>query len=460
MLRWGSQYAAVTRGTPTNVNMSEVTTQASGPVQLRRCATDGPFAAACNDENTSAPVTARRGLALTIGAPSPATISPGTDGNHDTAAVDVQTEGLPGQTATWTLTDGASQHFVDPQPITFSDGAGHFVVDPAALGVDLPSRSYAVLVTTTAEVEGHTFTTTRAVSLGVDLTPTTVTSLTPNLRTFHPWYDGYQDYVTLTATTEGEGGSADIEVLNSAGTIVRPSSSYLSPADTTFGWDGRRSDTGSLFPAGSYRFRITMTDEVGNVGTFTGGTVTLTAKRLHAKTWTRTISARGSLAANWSGNCSSLRKPGLRGMTGSVGYYSKSKCSGRTADSRVAAGLHLLRMPTATTYNTVSIKAYGAAVKPKLGHRAGLFLLRPNGDVLTTKALSPSLGWHAGGSDQGQPDDGRRALDRLGGQHGLRPALRREVLHSDAHLLRALLTRPPRGERPVNSRSAASPERR
>ena len=141
-----------------------------------------------------------------------------------------------------------------------------------------------------------------------------------------------------------------------------------------------------------------MTDEVGNVGTFTGGTVTLTAKRLHAKTWTRTISARGSLAANWSGNCSSLRKPGLRGMTGSVGYYSKSKCSGRTAESRVAAGLHLLRLPTATTYNTVSIKAYGAAVRPKLGHRAGLFLLRPNGDAVTTKALSPGLGWHAGGS--------------------------------------------------------------
>ena len=56
-------------------------------------------------------------------------------------------------------------------------------------------------------------------------------------------------------------------------------------------------------------------------------------------------------------------------MTGSVGYYSRSKCSGRTADRRVAAGLHLLRLPAATTDSSVS-----------------------------TKALAPGLGWHSGGS--------------------------------------------------------------
>ena len=187
-------------------------------------------------------------------------------------------------------------------------------------------------------------------------------------------------------------------MLNSAGTVVQTLSAYLFQADSTFGWDGRRYDTGSLFPAGSYRFRVRMTDEVGNVGMFAGGTVTLTAKRLHAKTWTRTISARASLAANWSGNCSSLRKPGLRGMTGSVGYYSKSKCSGRTADSRVAAGLTCCGCRPRDDVQHRLDQGVRRGRQAEARHRAGQFLLRPNGDVLTTRALSPSHGWLAGGS--------------------------------------------------------------
>jgi hypothetical protein len=164
-----------------------------------------------------------------------------------------------------------------------------------------------------------------------------------------------------------------------------------------FTWDGT-TRSGELAPVGTYRFEVTLRDQAGNRNVFTGGDVWLSHKRLVSKTWVRRVSARRSLALDDSGRCSKLRFPGIRGWRGSIGYLSQAKCRGSEGNmSRIAAGIHAVRLPRAIFHDRVAIAAYGGQSRRGTRHRAGFHYLGRQGQLGRTKVLGPRVVWHGTG---------------------------------------------------------------
>ncbi|KQZ67078.1 FlgD immunoglobulin-like domain containing protein [Nocardioides sp. Root151] len=400
-LLWANQAQgpALVRDQPRQLTASPYADVASGELVVRRCIRDtsATFYSMCANENASAALTARRNLAVSVYDINPYILSPNGDGRLDRATATVETEGLPGQVATWQLETIAGAVLTDSQPVTLdASGDAEITVDPTALGVTPSTGDHRIRVTTSASDHGHDFTGVAFVGLDIDVTAPSVTSVSRSLTGFFPYVDGYRDTVTLRPTIdqESEVSTIRVAVLNSGGTVVR----NLPASPSWFRWNGRTT-SGAYAVAGTYRFRITLTDELGNSSVFIGAPVVVSSKRLIRKHWTRTVSAQASLKDNWSGRCSSLRRPGLRRMTGSVGYYSKSRCVGRTLNDRTAIGLHGALIPGAFKYEGFSVQAYGAAVNPSAGHRASLWLINnTTAEPITGRALSSRLGWHHGGT--------------------------------------------------------------
>ncbi|KQY56725.1 MULTISPECIES: FlgD immunoglobulin-like domain containing protein [unclassified Nocardioides] len=399
-LLWANQAQgpALVRDQPRQLTASPYANVVSGELVVRRCIRDtsATFYGVCATENTSAVVTARRSLTMHLTTDSLRLLSPNGDGILDTAKVTLDTEGLPGQSATWQIETIGGEALTGPIPVELdTQGNAVITIDPIAAGVTPTTGQHRIRVTTQAVDHGHEFTADTFTSFEIDVTPPRVTSLVRQWATFYPYDDEYRDEVGLTPKVEGQVSDAKVEVLNADGAVV---DTMPGLGDQGFWWDGRRQD-GRTAPAGTYRFRITLTDRAWNTSVFTGAPVVLSTKRLVRRTWDRTISAQASLHLNWSGRCSSLRKPGLRRMTGSIGYYSMSRCSGSNVDDRTALALHDVRIPNAIKYHGLTIRAYGGAVKRSTGHRGTIWMLNnTDGAPLTRRALSSSLTWHSGGT--------------------------------------------------------------
>lgn len=122
-------------------------------------------------------------------------------------------------------------------------------------------------------------------------------------------------------------------------------------------------------------------------------------KRLVTKTWTTTLSAAGSKIGQYIGRCSTLRKPSLRGWSGSFGYYSNTRCA-RAGSRSVVVTAHMARLRAVEYpggYDTVRIVAYGGAARSKPRSRAYLGYYSADGtDVVAGSTLAAKVGTHAG----------------------------------------------------------------
>ena len=96
-------------------------------------------------------------------------------------------------------------------------------------------------------------------------------------KSLYPYRDGYQDTVAVDLGVTNERVDAQLEVLDDEGQTVKKFHESQSLGEFT--WDGRVSG-GGYAPAGTYTFRATLTDDLGNAAVYEGGPVTVSSKKL------------------------------------------------------------------------------------------------------------------------------------------------------------------------------------
>lgn len=198
----------------------------------------------------------------------------------------------------------------------------------------------------------------------VDGTPAT---LTPRLSSssIYPHRDGYRDSIGVSVGSS-EIVSAKFELVSSSGRVVRTFS--RTPASGHSLVINGRTATGALLPSGSYTLRVTGTDAVGNKR-IVSRAFSLSHKRIQTRTWTRTFKAGATLTRNGAfvQACSTLRKPSLRGWAGSLGYYSRTKCSRDNAD--IVSTTNGVYVPKAfqNRYGTYQVSFYGGGARGTRG---------------------------------------------------------------------------------------------
>ncbi|WP_109505886.1 hypothetical protein [Nocardioides speluncae] len=192
-------------------------------------------------------------------------------------------------------------------------------------------------------------------------------SLGLSASSFYPATDGYRDQLSIRAATN-EQVKQSLTVLNSSGAVVRTLGSGRlgfrdSGASVVKTWNGRDSQA-RLVRGGTYTIRFEGTDRVGRKTT-TSKEVFVSGKRLQRVTWKRTFAAARTIVRNGAfvQACSTLRKPSLRGWSGSLGYYSRTKCNRNNAD--IVATNNGVYVPKAfqNRYGTYQVSFYGGGAR-------------------------------------------------------------------------------------------------
>ncbi|MCW2780264.1 MAG: hypothetical protein JWR35_713 [Marmoricola sp.] len=216
--------------------------------------------------------------------------------------------------------------------------------------------------------------------------------------TFYPVVDNYLDTLGITVThPDSAWTSEQVDIVASGGATVRsfPPVSDNSQLSQQFSWNGQ-DNGGAAEPAGSYTVRVTVSDDSPNPSMTTSSPFTLSTKQLVTKPWSRTVSASGSLARKFVGKCSTVRKPSLRGWSGSIGLYSNTKCKGKTFQTSHVESLHTVRLPAAISYKTLSVSTYGGAAKSNKRSFAYIDYLTTNGVYTASHRLGSGVTQHAG----------------------------------------------------------------
>lgn len=239
-----------------------------------------------------------------------------------------------------------------------------------------------------------------ALTLGV-LTAAPAQATTPavtwsanSLSTVYPIVDGYKDKITFSWALDQPVNSQTLRVLDATQQPVFELA--LDASVSSYQWNGRTT-AGALAPAGTYTPELSADNGVDPVVPSAGGNFSLSLKKLVAKTWTKRVTASGSLRSKFVGACSTLAKPGKKLGSGSLGYYSLTKCSRTTNGADTIATVHGLTLPSAFRPGNLQISTYSGAVKS--GSNAVLVPLAKNGSDVIDAAVSllgSSKGWHAG----------------------------------------------------------------
>ena len=350
----------------------------------------------CDTAHPSAPLgfsVKRLRPTLTAG-PSP--FSPNGDGRRDTA----------------TLTYGLEQPQTVDLRITTSAGAvvraGRLGTGLAAgtyrwvwngrssAGVLLGNGRYRVEISTSRTVAGSTVRGVVARDVVLDRTAAALSGAVASPSTVFPVPDGYRDTTRLSVTTNEGLSSLEGRVHTSTGALVRTLRLGAQPAgQRSLTWDGR-SAGGAVLPAGSYTFQLVAVDLAGNRSATARVAVTVSGKRLVARTAVRSVTPYASVSQRYIGRCSAIFVPGRDDWVSSLGYYSDYSCDSTAEGEDLAAATHSFTLPAAIKYGTVRIGAYGAAATD-VPEVAALVYLRPDGTSLgSSVVLGASAGTRTG----------------------------------------------------------------
>ena len=294
-----------------------------------------------------------------------------------------------------------------PAPLTgtftglTADSSGNIrpTIDPAGL-----TDGYWTLTGTLSYDDpdyGHIASADLVWSAKLDSTDPVIRSMWVSSDTVLPYKDGYRDEVIFRANYgDQEYAKSWIEILDSSGHVLRTGRASESYDVSAFHWNGRDSD-GNIVPEGAYHARAWRIDDAGNTVHRNSATVRLVRKKLVDRTFTRRVSAAGSMTDKFVGRCSRLSQPSDRGWSGSLGYYSNAKCHGTTRASIVAT-VHAARMPRAVSYGFAKVTVYGGAASSAPRSIAYLHHLGVDGVWSNPKMLRPNLGDHPGQTVGGQ----------------------------------------------------------
>lgn len=249
----------------------------------------------------------------------------------------------------------------------------------------------------------------RPSSAGVDETPPQCeVESRSNYSTMYPRDDGYRDTFSVTfSVTDEVPAPVKVQLLVLLPPPVpedppievysEPEYTLASGASDTLTWNGRKNG-GGLADEALHGFTIKVSDEAGNVNTCQVG-VTVDHAKVTRTTFKKTFRAASTELERLVGKCSVLRKPSLRGWTGSLGYYSNKKCDNGFKPSRVVSANGVL-VPKAfqNKYHSLQIKLYGGAAKARPGSEAALLYMKKDieADSVLLRWMGPKLGTHAG----------------------------------------------------------------
>jgi hypothetical protein len=214
-----------------------------------------------------------------------------------------------------------------------------------------------------------------------------ITGQTNSVSTVYPVVDGYVDSITFGWTLDQAVTSLQLDVMDASTHTSVFQIVFDDPATTGFVWNGRTGGD-TLVPAGSYYARVSADNGTDPADSNNGPLFVLSAKKLTQQTFTKQVTASGSLEFKGAGKCSQVRTPGLKLGAGSLGYYSNVRCT--TAHQDFGVSFHSVRVPASFKPGTARLSAYGVAVKAGSVMHIGFA-----GDAVPVK-IGPTKGWHTG----------------------------------------------------------------
>jgi hypothetical protein len=162
-------------------------------------------------------------------------------------------------------------------------------------------------------------------------------------------------------------------------------------------WSGRTT-AGKLVPEGHYTMELTSTDKAGNTATWSAP-ITVSHKHLQWTTFTRTVTAAASRTGKpYVGRCSTLASPAKGGPAGSLGFYSRTRCKGTSAQATVATN-HGMYIPKAlqNQYQWVQVTLNGGPATAAASNYIVMGYVSPStGKLVHTSQFGKGTGAHAG----------------------------------------------------------------
>lgn len=273
--------------------------------------------------------------------------------------------------------------------------------DPATLvgTTGLPDGDYQVVGTITVTDPDYGSFSDVALSsdaFGIDRSGPALTSITASPTTIYPLINTTKRPGSTKFTLNGAGVPAITSAKlykNSTGAFIRNLNiTPVSSTKATVAWSGKLLD-GKAAPAGLYKLYVY--DAEGNKSAAIGR-VTVSDLRLVLKTWTRTVTASGSLVDSFVGRCSSLRRPSSRGWFGSLGFYANVRCDTQTWNASAVSTVHSVDLPSAEQYLDLHVNTYGAAATSRPQSRGMIRYLTTSGNWTAETMLTRYLGNHIG----------------------------------------------------------------
>ena len=209
--------------------------------------------------------------------------------------------------------------------------------------------TYTVALSTTRTVGGVPLHGDVSRTVRIDTVAPVMTSISGSGATFYPYHDGYRD-TFAPAVTLHEGGTQSLTVRTTKGALVRTLSVSKKAGRVSIAWNGRNKHNKAM-KAGSYRWKLTAKDAVGNVRTSKAYVVHISDRRLVTRN--TVISVHGAKTYNAGGSdvyCaeasfSASTSPTLRRVGADAGVYRevlvtrRREIKRRVENQRRAAGL-------------------------------------------------------------------------------------------------------------------------
>ncbi|HSX66215.1 hypothetical protein [Nocardioides sp.] len=246
-------------------------------------------------------------------------------------------------------------------------------------------------------------TTTREFEVEVVNPAPKIASFTRSSSTIYPAKDGYRDTVRFRTrpavfddadevTLQIEDGEVDGIVRTLEPVSASATDGYL------FEWDGKHDDGNTLW-AGPFRAVVTLRDSVARAPEETAAlSVDVVRKHLATRTWTKTVTPRASFVQQFVGRCSTIRRPSLRGWTGSFGLYSNTKCRSGWNPSWTESqhALVVAKPSNLHRYLDVRVSEYGGAATSRPRSSLGVMYASTAGEWGGRTVHGPTLGIHHG----------------------------------------------------------------
>jgi flagellar hook assembly protein FlgD len=323
---------------------------------------------------------------------SPSKFSPNGDGRLDTTTV---TYSLPDtETVSWFVRSG-NTNVKGPYSLG-SKSAGPHTFTWSGKGYDnkpVPSGSYQMVITTTANVGGVDLKGIDEQTVSVDTRVPSISGTTGNNTTFYPIKDGVGDNFSPTTRVDEPGTLWLYIYSSSSGAVLRVIGKNHSNTGTfAITWDGKASN-GNLLPPGTYKYAFVAQDPSGNRRYGSKFTVFSSGKRL--KTFTTTITKRGIDRVDGGGSASCAGTSTGSSAFRPTGLLLVNNCT--TGGNEAALAVYQVTAPAAPKLLSAKVETVGTTTTAPTAMLGSIWdfannepdilgapVAQPNGGVRTT----------------------------------------------------------------------------